>query len=129
MGAAAMTIMGPNEAEDPSIGNNDRPLYEFLGLNKFDVSALVANFDRMSKDKKGYVKVRKVMNHFGIGSSPYMERIFSLLFMKDLQKKATVNFREFVFIVWNFASIGRDLGLFVCLLACLSDFLFVCSSI
>lgn len=57
----------------------DRPYYEYLGMNKFDVAPLLQLYHKMSKDKQGRVKVKTILSYFRIRRSPFMERVFSLL--------------------------------------------------
>lgn len=106
---SALSIFDPKELEDPTLGNHDRPIFEYFGFTKFDVATLRNVFDKLGKDKKGKVKVKSILKHYKIKRSPFMERVFSLLNLQSISTKASVDHKTFIYLLWNFLSIGLHL--------------------
>eukprot|EP00603_Paraphysomonas_imperforata_P003750 CAMPEP_0114433990 /NCGR_PEP_ID=MMETSP0103-20121206/12001_1 /TAXON_ID=37642 ORGANISM="Paraphysomonas imperforata, Strain PA2" /NCGR_SAMPLE_ID=MMETSP0103 /ASSEMBLY_ACC=CAM_ASM_000201 /LENGTH=241 /DNA_ID=CAMNT_0001603805 /DNA_START=216 /DNA_END=941 /DNA_ORIENTATION=- len=63
----------------------------------------------MSKTKEGKVEVKRIMKKFSIKRSPFMERVFSILILQSIKGNPAVDYKIFIFTIWNLLTIGLDM--------------------
>jgi len=68
------------------------------------VESLVSTFRRMDKDGDDVVTLFELLDLCDMERTPFMERVFTVA---DQDATRTLDFREFVFVVWHFATLDR----------------------
>ena len=77
---------------------------EFLSLSRYDVARLSRTYCSIKRDKNGFVEINNVLKYFKVNGNIFMEKMFNLLNRDDEKDLPLINFEEFVYLTWNFAS-------------------------
>ena len=83
-----------------------------MGFNQMDISAINYTFKSFEKDEDGKALLPSVLKFYKIKKNKFMERAFSLLHVGREDEVATLSFKEFVYLLWNFCTLGDKMGKF-----------------
>lgn len=83
-----------------------------MGLSRMDVSAINHTFKCFEKDEGGKALVPSILAHYKIKKNRFMERTFTLLHVGREEDVATVTFKQFIYLLWNFCTLGDKMGTF-----------------
>lgn len=76
-----------------------------IQLHKIDVERLYSVFQRMDNDLSGHVHYLDLVGHLGVDRTKFNVAMFSMF---DQYQCKSINFMEFVVIMWNFCTLSKD---------------------
>ena len=75
-----------------------------------DISAVNQTFQKFEKDEEGRALIPSVLEFYKIKKNKFMERAFTLLHVGKEEDVASVSFKQFVYLLWNFCTLGDNMG-------------------
>jgi len=78
---------------------------QIIQLHKTDVEKLYSVFQRIDSDMTGHVHYLDLMGHLGVDRSKFNVAVFSMF---DQTQCKSVNFMEFVVIMWSYCTLSKD---------------------
>ena len=81
-----------------------------LGLGESDIALLYRSFTKMEPNNNGEITIPAMLKYFHLHNSEFMKRAFGVLNTKETGK---INFREYVFVLWNYQTLGPNIGMSV----------------
>jgi len=85
--------------------------FDALSLSDGDITTLYHIFKRIGGVKADHISVSDMLKYFHLENSEFMRRALSV-FSSTKYQSEEINFREFVFIIWNYCTLGTDIALF-----------------
>lgn len=85
--------------------------FDYMGFSQMDISAINLTFKSFEKDLTGKAAlVPSVLAHYKIKKNRFMERVFTLLHVGRDDEVAALSFKQFVYLLWNFCTLGDNMG-------------------
>ena len=82
-----------------------------MGLSRMDIAAINYTFKAFEKDHSGKrVLVPSILEHYKIKRNKFMERVFTLLHVGEEEEVPALTFKQFVYLLWNFCTLGDKMG-------------------
>jgi len=86
--------------------------FKNMQLSENDVKRLYRVFELVDQDHSNSIALTELMDHIDLPRTVYTEKIFSIF---DKDKSGAIDFREFVFSVWNYCTLTKvNLGAHHC---------------
>jgi hypothetical protein len=82
--------------------------FEYLGLSDNDIMKLYLLYNKLQVEKAEQIAVLRLLKKFHLEDNAFMTRAMSTLV--DKESGNIPNFRDFVFTLWSFCTIERDMG-------------------
>lgn len=78
--------------------------FSLLFLKEFHISKMYDLFHRVDKDSSGTVETLELFMALDVERTPFTKRVFSIF---DEDNSGQIDFKEFVYSVWNYCSLGK----------------------
>jgi len=78
--------------------------FALLFLKEFHISKMYDIFHRVDKDRSGSVETLELFMALDVERTPFTKRVFSIF---DEDNSGQIDFKEFVYSVWNYCSLGN----------------------
>jgi Ca2+-binding EF-hand superfamily protein len=82
--------------------------FEALGLRESDVALLHRSFTNMQPNGSGEISIQGMLKYFHLHDCEFMKKAFSVL---NTNETGSINFREYIFVLWNFQTLGSNFGM------------------
>ena len=85
-----------------------KKIFDLINLSEKDVSQFHNEFSCLPVDQYFTIDIGKFINAIGIEDTSFTNRVFTAV---DSRHESNINFGEFVTVLWNFCTLGKnDLG-------------------
>lgn len=82
-----------------------------MGITQSKLAIFHQHFKTIDTNNTNTITVSQIVEHFGFEKNEFIRKAFSVLILDKASD--TLSFRDFVLTLWNFCTLGDDLGLFV----------------
>ena len=85
-----------------------KPQLQYLQLTEADIVRCYHIYNQLKEDKSDDISISKISSYFDLRDSLFFSRLFLILPISNSGYLS--NFIEFVAIIWQFCTVGKNLG-------------------